>query len=366
MSRYKNLGTQAFKESKVFNNPKVVTEGWYPVGASKKLKKGKTQTYKILEHQLVIFRGFDGEVRALDAFCPHMGAELSNGRVVKNRLQCFFHHWEFSGDGHLAQVPCMKNLPVGVVLNSYPVEEKYGFIWVYSGVTATHPVPQPPTLEEEQVSSLYLRRGRLFAHHHVLMASGIDLNHFASVHNLDIDFKFEAVETEPNCFVWNLEGVLPTTGVKARIGRFLMGDKFRYSVKFSGGSVTSITYGVAQKWKGRGFNLPSFHILWGGTPLQSGVSDVDIFLVTKKFRGFFGGFKTLFLKVMTLFLLTVLKDEDVKAFPGIRFQAGHLIKGDESVARLIQMLHNLPISKWTGNGLTETVGESSCRSDKQH
>jgi hypothetical protein len=38
----------------------------------------------------------DGTLSCLDAYCPHMGADLSVlGVVCGNGLQCGFHHWEF-------------------------------------------------------------------------------------------------------------------------------------------------------------------------------------------------------------------------------------------------------------------------------
>lgn len=344
-SRTENNLSQPLKEHRIFNNHKVLSKGWYPLWASKKLKKGQARSYKILDQRLALYRGHDGKVRAMDAFCPHMGADLGNGEVIENKLRCYFHQWEFNGDGSVAHVPALEKAPCGVGVNSYPVEEKYGHIWVYSGHEADHPVPVAPGLEESDADALYVKEITLFAHHHVLMAGGIDLNHFATVHNLDIDFKFD-VEEDNSQFTWKLEGDLPSVGLKARFGKWLIGPKFRYQMKFSGGSTTAITYGYEQKFKGTGRRLPSLHILWGAIPQENGVSKVKIFLLTKKRKGLFGKLTNAALYFLTFGLLTILRDEDAKAFPNMRFQTGHLVKGDESVARLVQCLNKLPLSPW--------------------
>lgn len=344
-SRFENINSQPLKEHKIFNNHKVLSQGWYPLWASSKLSNGQARSIKLLDQRLALYRGSDGKVRAIDAFCPHMGADLGNGEVLENKLRCYFHQWEFNGDGSVAHVPALEKAPCGVGVSSYPVEEKYGYIWVYSGHEADHEVPVAPGLEQSDADALFVKEITLFAHHHVLMAGGIDLNHFATVHNLDIDFKFD-VEEEGSQFVWKLEGDLPKVGYKARIGRFLLGEKFRYQMKFSGGSVTAITYGFDQKFRGKGRKLPSLHILWGAIPQENGVSKVKIFLLTKKRNGFFGKITNFLLYLLTFGLLSILRDEDAKAFPNMRFQTGHLVKGDESVARLVQCINKLTISPW--------------------
>lgn len=343
-SRNENSVSQPLKEHRVFNNHKVLSQGWYPTLKSSSLKKGEARSYKILDQRLALYRGEDGRVRAMDAFCPHMGADLGNGEVIKNKLRCYFHQWEFNGDGSNAYVPALK-AACGVQQQAYPVEEKYGYIWVFSAPIADHSVPVAPGLEETDADALYVKEISLFAHHHVLMAGGIDLNHFATVHNLDMEFNFDVQEQDSE-FVWKLEGELPKVGLKARMGRWLLGDRFRYRMKFSGGSTTAITYGYDQNFKGKGRKLPSLHILWGAIPQENGVSKVKIFLLTKKRKGFIGKLTNAWLYFLTFILLTVLRDEDAKAFPNMRFTTGHLVKGDESVARLVQCLNKLPLSPW--------------------
>ncbi|MEL6232301.1 MAG: Rieske 2Fe-2S domain-containing protein [Cyanobacteria bacterium J06627_3] len=351
-SRFENQLSQPLKTHRVFNNPQVLTQGWYPTLKSSALKPGTACSHKILNQRLVLYRGQDGTVRSMDAFCPHMGADLGNGTVIDNRLRCYFHHWEFNGDGSNAHVPTLSTR-CDVRQQAYPVEEKYGFIWVFAGPTATHPVPVAPGLESTGADAFYLEEITLFVHHHILMANGIDLNHFAAVHHLTVAFNFEVTEKNSE-YVWEMEGKLPHQGLKARLGRWLLGDTFRYRVKISGGSVATITYGHRQQFRGSGRPLPSLHLLWGATPQPSGISKVKLFLLTQKRRGVWGKVVNLCLYGLTLALLTMIQDEDIKAFPNMRFTTGHLVKGDESIARFVQCLNQLPLSNWTGGGWHES------------
>ena len=54
-----------------------------------------------------MFRGEDGKAYVLDAYCPHLGANLAvGGQVVGNCIECPFHGWRFNGnDGKCVKIP---------------------------------------------------------------------------------------------------------------------------------------------------------------------------------------------------------------------------------------------------------------------
>lgn len=60
---------------------------------------------------MALFRGEDSRVRAVDAYCPHLGASLSaGGRVLGNCIECPFHGWRFDGDtGKCNHIPYAEN-----------------------------------------------------------------------------------------------------------------------------------------------------------------------------------------------------------------------------------------------------------------
>lgn len=47
----------------------------------------------------------------LDAYCPHMGADLSKGCVRSNSIVCPFHAWVWGRDGQCEDIPYAKRIP---------------------------------------------------------------------------------------------------------------------------------------------------------------------------------------------------------------------------------------------------------------
>ncbi|WP_019561789.1 MULTISPECIES: aromatic ring-hydroxylating dioxygenase subunit alpha [Caldimonas] len=83
---------------------------------------------------MVIYRAADG-VAALEDFCPHRGAPLSQGRVCEGRLVCGYHGLEMGRDGKTLAMP--KQRVAGFpAIRAYPAVERHGFIWVWPGDAA--------------------------------------------------------------------------------------------------------------------------------------------------------------------------------------------------------------------------------------
>ena len=342
-----NLGTQPLTRRKVFANPTVVAEGWYPVCPASELGRGEAKTVVVTRQRVCVYRDEQGGVHALDAFCPHMGASLANGRVVGDRIECYFHRWQYDPSGRCVQNGCA-SIPSQARVAAWPAEQAYGFVWVYAGREAPYPVPRPPGLEDGEVAVKHLGRVTLFAHHHAMMAGGIDLLHFSAVHGLDVAFQAEVLEHEPTLADWRVRGKLGTTGWRSQLARWLLGDEVGYDARFAGGSLVTLAYGPGARFRGTGFALPTLYILWGCTARPDGIGEVDVFLLAPKRPGLFGGVWARLRLLLTLVLLGVLRDDDVKAFPHMRFDPRALVPEDASVARLVAFLERQPVSPWTG------------------
>ncbi len=87
---------------------------------------------KICGESIVFYRGEGGQVAALEDFCPHRGAPLSLGKVVDGKLVCGYHGLEMGCDGRTVAMPGqrVRGFPA---IRSFPVVERYGFIWVWPG-----------------------------------------------------------------------------------------------------------------------------------------------------------------------------------------------------------------------------------------
>ena len=86
----------------------------------------------ICGEKIVFYRGAEGNVAALEDFCPHRGAQLSLGQVCEGKLVCGYHGLVMGCDGKTVSMPGQR---VGGFpkIRAYPVVERYGFVWVWPG-----------------------------------------------------------------------------------------------------------------------------------------------------------------------------------------------------------------------------------------
>src|SRR3546814_6422256 len=97
--------------------------------------------------RLAFYRGEDGTVRCLDAFCPHLGADLSAGKVIGNELQCPFHNWQYNGAGKCVKIPYCDKIPARAKTRSFPVGEMNDTVLIWFD-------PEHGERSEEQTSEL--------------------------------------------------------------------------------------------------------------------------------------------------------------------------------------------------------------------
>src|SRR5262245_19640076 len=95
-------------DTRVFNNPDKIIEGWYWAVPSRAVRPGRTRAVTFFGREMVLYRGDDGRVRALDAYCPHMGAHLAEGKVEGAMIRCLFHYWKYDEQGRCVEIPCQE------------------------------------------------------------------------------------------------------------------------------------------------------------------------------------------------------------------------------------------------------------------
>ncbi len=123
---------------------------WYPVGWASEVMPSDIMPVVIWQQAIAIYRDANGQLHALEDFCPHKGVALHKGKVKDCHLACGYHGWEFNGNGQCVSVPYLpenQKLPRAQV-RSYPVQEKYNLIWIFPGDPSIATTSQPPDILE--------------------------------------------------------------------------------------------------------------------------------------------------------------------------------------------------------------------------
>jgi phenylpropionate dioxygenase-like ring-hydroxylating dioxygenase large terminal subunit len=158
---------------------------WYAVELTAKVAK-QPVLLKVLGQDIVLYRGADGAVNALSNLCIHRGGSLAGGWVDGNCIRCPYHGWKFDGEGTCVEIPANRTpvVPKRAAVDSYPTEERYGFVWVFLGdlpESERPPIPHIPEAEDDGwtcVSGDFTWN----AHYARVTENGIDIAHTPFVH----------------------------------------------------------------------------------------------------------------------------------------------------------------------------------------
>jgi 3-ketosteroid 9alpha-monooxygenase subunit A len=171
--------------------PFPVPFGWFQVAWADELAPGQVLPRYYFARHLVLWRDEDGTARVQDAFCPHLGAHLGHGGVVKGTdIVCPFHGWEFDGDGRNTCIPYSERTNAKARIRNYPTVERNGLImaWYHPDETVAPQweIPVLPEFNDDpEFSEPVHRRYTVHAAWQELAENGADPAHFRYVHNTE-------------------------------------------------------------------------------------------------------------------------------------------------------------------------------------
>ena len=166
-----------------------VKNTWYVVCAKTELDalQGKPLGRTVCNEQMVFFRGPQGQVAAVEDFCPHRGAPLSLGKVCDGKLVCGYHGLEMGCEGKTVHMPGqrVRGFPA---IKSFAVVERYGFVWVWPGDQTKADVALMPVFEFFD-NPAWAYGGGLYhvqADYRLMVDNLMDLTHETYVHATSI------------------------------------------------------------------------------------------------------------------------------------------------------------------------------------
>ena len=130
--------------------PSRFARGWHCLGLTEIFRDGKPHKIDIFGTKLVVFQGESGGLHVLNAYCPHLGGDLSDGQIIGDTIACPFHDWRWAGDGSCAGIPYARKLPPRAKTKSWPTMEENDQLFVWNDPEGNPPIAEQiiPDLKE--------------------------------------------------------------------------------------------------------------------------------------------------------------------------------------------------------------------------
>ena len=240
-------------------------------------------------------------------------------------------------EGRCIEIPCQRDSSFVPQVQSWPVRERYGLVWIWAGSEPRASLPFVPELENQEVEFRLANRFTKRCHPNVMMINAIDAQHFNSVHNLPVDLKLEPTTVNDNCIIFrNTTKVRPASLFTRFVSRFYK-DALTYVLCYWFGSTGTVTIGP---------DFLHFHIIFALRPTRDGKSEGQTILVTRKRKGIFGKAFSRVLLLLTRVVGAYFAKGDTLIFETIKFNFRTPIKADSSIIRFIEHVEHQRTTTW--------------------
>lgn len=159
---------------------------WY-VGALASEVADKPLGRTILGEPVVFYRKADGTAVAAAGLCPHRFFPFSEGKVVDDNLVCRYHGLAFNSEGRCVHIPSQATVPEYRKIRTYPLIEKAGLLWIWTGAADAASADELPDLHGAGLKGPEYHRHAGTWHHingryMALLENLTDLTHIGGLH----------------------------------------------------------------------------------------------------------------------------------------------------------------------------------------
>ncbi|MFL1905510.1 aromatic ring-hydroxylating dioxygenase subunit alpha [Streptomyces tauricus] len=114
----------------------MIPNQWYPILQTGDIKRDRPTGVRRMGEELVLWRDLGGTLVCQSARCPHKGANIAEGRLKGNTVECPYHGFRYNAEGTCKVVPALganARIPQSLQLKTYPVREQHGLVWLWWG-----------------------------------------------------------------------------------------------------------------------------------------------------------------------------------------------------------------------------------------
>ena len=305
-------------------------QSWYFVCTTKALPPGNVLAIRLCERSLVVFRTEGGPVGALAARCPHLGSDLSLGQVVGDAVECPYHRFRFGRTGRCAEH--------GLQTTAYPVEERFGAIFVFLGTAPLFPLPNFP--DRVDLVSAEPAQWDLDTQWYMVGANAFDARHFAYAH--DRHLVSPPVLSSPHRYALHINYRYEIAGATwiDRATRFVSGSTVEFDVTAWGGNMALVT---ARFERDRSFGVVIVEPRYvPSSPSTRGVRVTVIVNAASRGRSIGARIVDRIIVGAKRFAIRRMLIDDAKGIKQLDYVPSGLKTGDESLASYLRWVADLP------------------------
>ncbi|MFD4640183.1 Rieske 2Fe-2S domain-containing protein [Lentzea sp. NPDC058436] len=161
--------------------------GWFAVCLSAELRPGTVLRRRLMGEEVVVYRTASGVVRAVGAYCPHLGAHLGYGGAVEGDcIVCPFHKFAYDGSGQCVRTGYGTPPSPKLKLATREVREVDGIVVVWHHTLGTPPDWELPQSVPEELWPRFNHTYTLVDTPQDIYENAFDLGHFEPVHHTKI------------------------------------------------------------------------------------------------------------------------------------------------------------------------------------
>ncbi len=297
-------------------------QSWYAIARSDEVGAGSVIGRDFLEGRAIVLRGENGQASVMNAYCRHLGADLSLGKGIGNDVQCAFHHWQYGADGVCTKIPASEKIPKAARIFKFPTVEKWGLIWAFNGIKPLFDVPEFVGYDEADLDIRTAEAFDLPVEPWVPFTNSMDFQHLRVLHGLKIECDPDAIEVGDYRIQYDVRFEDPNYGVFDQRIRVTGTNTIALAGRLSGMGILSMATGTpTPDGRTHGWSVTA-------TPKNEG-TDIE-----RQSR----------LEIGEAFFRRLIQ-EDEPIMKTIHFHDGLLIDADRALARFLQYVRRFPTAR---------------------